>query len=237
MPPGPATSPRSTRVLFSASRIANKRHGSSVNFQRAQHKGSVWFFSFLVWFSQMKASDGDRVVLLLDEPGLSLHGTTQADLLRYIKQKLVSDHQVIYTTHSPFLIDPENLLSVRTVEDVTGANGEVLGTKVGDEVLSSDAETLFPLRAALGYDVTQTMFIGEHSLLVEGPSDPLYLRWAKFELEARKRVSLDRRWTNTPCGGIRKVGQLPAPVWRAPPARGRVLRLRRGGQGGGALAA
>ncbi|MHB1920334.1 MAG: hypothetical protein ACYCSX_16945 [Acidimicrobiales bacterium] len=71
-------------------------------------------------------------------------------------------------------------------------------------------EPLFPLRAALGYDVTQTMFIGEHCLLVEGPSDLLYLQWAKAELESRGRAGLDRRWTITPCGGIRKVGSFLA---------------------------
>lgn len=186
-------------------RIKNKRYGTSVSFNE-RSTGFVWFFSFLVWFSQMKREHGDRVILLLDEPGLSLHGTAQGDLLRYINEKLVPQYQVVYTTHSPFLVDHENLLSVRTVEDMTGPNGEVLGTKVGDEVLSTDAETLFPLRAALGYDVTQTMFIGDHSLLVEGPSDLLYLKWASAELAERGRTALDRRWTVTPCGGIRKVG-------------------------------
>ena len=113
-------------------------------------------------------------------------------------------YQVLYTTHSPFMIDSGNLLSVRTVEDVSEGD-TVLGTKVGDEVLSTDAETLFPLRAALGYDITQTMFIGENCLLVEGPSDLLYLKWASLELQARGRAALDRRWTVTPCGGIKKV--------------------------------
>jgi predicted ATP-dependent endonuclease of OLD family len=186
-------------------RIKNKRHGSSVSFNE-RSTGFVWFFSFLVWFSQMKREHGNRLVLLLDEPGLSLHGTAQADLLRYMKEKLVPQYQVVYTTHSPFLVDPEDLLSVRTVEDASAPDGAVLGTKVGDEVLSTDAETLFPLRAALGYDVTQTMFIGEHCLLVEGPSDLLYFHWAAEELRNRSRPSLDRRWTITPCGGIRKVG-------------------------------
>lgn len=184
-------------------RIKNTRHGVSVSFDE-RSTGFVWFFSFLVWFSQMQREHGDRLVLLLDEPGLSLHGTAQADLLRYINEKLVPSYQVIYTTHSPFMVDPKNLLSVRTVEDVTEGD-HVLGTKVGDEVLSTDAETLFPLRAALGYDITQTMFVGEHSLLVEGPSDLLYLLWASEELQSRGRTGLDRRWTITPCGGIRKV--------------------------------
>lgn len=185
-------------------RIKNKRHGVSVNFDE-RSTGFVWFFSFLVWFSQMEREHGDRLVLLLDEPGLSLHGTAQADLLRYMNERLVPKYQVIYTTHSPFMVDTEKLMSVRTVEDVTEGD-RVLGTKVGDEILSTDAETLFPLRATLGYDVTQSMFIGEHSLLVEGPSDLLYLKWAAAELKDQGRTSLDRRWTITPCGGIRKIG-------------------------------
>lgn len=97
------------------------------------------------------------------------------------------------------------MLSVRTVEDASDGD-RVLGTKIGDEVLSTDAETLFPLRAALGYEITQTMFLGEHSLLVEGPSDLLYLQWASDELRSRGRTPLEGRWTITPCGGIRKVG-------------------------------
>jgi predicted ATP-dependent endonuclease of OLD family len=184
-------------------RIKNTRHGVSVSFDE-RSTGFVWFFSFLVWFSQMQREHGDNLVLLLDEPGLSLHGTAQADLLRYINEKLVPNYQVIYTTHSPFMIDSQELLSVRTVEDVVDGT-EVLGTKVGDKVLSTDAETLFPLRAALGYDITQTLFVGDHTLLVEGPSDLLYLKWASDELRERGRTSLDRRWTVTPCGGLTKV--------------------------------
>ncbi len=50
--------------------------------------GFVWFFSFLVLFSQVKKSHGDNILLLLDEPGLSLHAKAQSDLLRYFKEQL-----------------------------------------------------------------------------------------------------------------------------------------------------
>lgn len=122
-------------------RIKNRRHGVSVSFDE-RSTGFVWFFSFLVWFSQMQREHGDNLVLLLDEPGLSLHGTAQADLLRYIEEKLVPKYQVLYTTHSPFMVDATNLPSVRTVEDVSEGD-KVIGTRVGDEILSTDAETLF----------------------------------------------------------------------------------------------
>lgn len=184
-------------------RVENKRHGVTVPFNE-RSAGFVWFFSFLVWFSQMEEIFGNQLVILLDEPGLSLHGRAQGDLLRYIKEKLLPKYQVIYTTHSPFMIDTSDILSVRTVEDVIAKDGESNGTKVSDRVLSADADTMFPLRAALGYGLTQSLFVGEHSLLVEGPSDLLYLRWATRQLGELGRITLDRRWTITPVGGITK---------------------------------
>ena len=153
----------------------------------------------------MQHEHGDNLIVLLDEPGLSLHGKAQYDLLRFMREELMTKFQVIYTTHSPFMIGANNLLSCRTVEDVVSNYEEILGTKVGDDVLSTDSDTLFPLQAALGYDITQSMFIGEHCLLVEGPSDLLYLQWASSELICLGRKGLDKRWTITPCGGIAKV--------------------------------
>jgi energy-coupling factor transporter ATP-binding protein EcfA2 len=196
--------PFDTGYIF-RTRIRNNRHGVTVGFDE-RSTGFVWFFSFLVWFSQVRQKYGDRLLILLDEPGLSLHGKAQGDLLRYINEKLKPHHQVIYTTHSPFMVDAENLLGARTVEDVVTRDGETLGTKVGDRVLSVDRDTLFPLQAALGYEITQTLFIGKHTLLVEGPSDLLYLKWFQRELSRRKRTALDPRWTISPAGGIDKVG-------------------------------
>jgi predicted ATP-binding protein involved in virulence len=191
-------------------RIKNRRHGVTVGFDE-RSAGFVWFFSFLIWFSQVKRNYGENLFILLDDPALSLHARAQADLLRYINERLKPHHQVIYTTHSPFMIDPENILSVRTVEDVV-VDENIQGTKVGDEVFSTDRDTLFPLQAALGYDITQTLFVGKHTLLVEGPSDLLYLKWFSRELQEQEmeREYLDRRWVITPSGGVDKIGSFLA---------------------------
>lgn len=194
--------------LIFRTRIKNRRHGSTVSFDE-RSSGFVWFFSFLVWFSQAKNNYGENLIILLDEPGLSLHAKAQGDLLRYIREKLQPYYQVVYTTHSPFMIDPDHLVDVRTVEDLV-VEGESLGTKVGDQVLSTDVDTVFPLQAALGYDITQTLFVGKHTLLVEGPGDLLYLKWFSRVLESRKKTGLDARWTVCPCGGIDKVGSFVA---------------------------
>lgn len=189
-------------------RVWNDLHESTVPFDD-RSAGFVWFFSFLVFFSQVRKRLGKNLILLLDEPGLNLHAKAQGDLLRFMKEKLAPEHQVLYSTHSLFMVPSDNLLSTRIVEDVikerSGARPEVLGTKVRTDVLSVRKDTLFPLQGALGFEISQTLFIGKHTLIVEGPSDLLYLKAFSRQLAESKRTSLDRRWTICPVGGIDKV--------------------------------
>lgn len=184
-------------------RIKNNLHKVDTPFSE-RSAGFVWFFSFLVKFAQVKNAR-NPVVLLLDEPGLSLHGRAQGDLLRFIDDKLAPSHQVIYTTHSPFMVPGDRLHRVRIVEDKvdgTKTPRRSYGTKVSQNVLEVETDTLFPLQGALGYEATQTLFIGEHTLLVEGPSDILYLQALSAALKERGRTGLDSRWTMCPSGGI-----------------------------------
>jgi predicted ATP-dependent endonuclease of OLD family len=108
---------------------------------------------------------------LLDEPGLSLHGLAQADLLRYVDH-LAEDHQILYTTHSPFMVHGDRLHQVRLVED-----RDAEGPRITDDVTGSDPATVFPLQAALGYTLAQNLFISKRNLLVEGPADLVYLQF------------------------------------------------------------
>lgn len=76
--------------------------------------GMQYFFSFFLVFL-VEAEDAHvNSVLLLDEPGASLHGTAQAKIVEFL-QKLSKDSQVVYTSHSPFMIDAEHLETVRPV--------------------------------------------------------------------------------------------------------------------------
>jgi len=204
----PADNPPFNSGTVMEARVRNAVHRMSVPFSE-RSSGFIWFFSFLVRFSQVSKLH-KNIIILLDEPGLTLHAKAQGDLLRYFKEKLEPKHQVIYSTHSPFMIPPDNLMSVRTVEDIVEIKGPMdfvsKGTKVGDDVLSTDRDTLFPLQGALGYEITQTLFIGKNTLLVEGPSDILYLQAVSAALKQEGRTGLDRRWTICPTGGIDKVG-------------------------------
>jgi Putative DNA-binding domain/AAA ATPase domain len=175
----------------------------------SRSKGFLWFFSFLAWFSQQRKNK-EALILLLDEPGLFLHAKAQGDLLRYMEEQLVPHHQVIYTTHSPFMVDAQHFDRVRIVEDKSIDSKEPLppeeaGTKVLRDILDAGEGSLFPLQGALGYDIAQTLFVGPNCLVVEGSSDLLYLQAMTALLEADGRRALDRRWTITPVGGSEKV--------------------------------
>ena len=172
-------------------------------------RGFVWFFSFLAWYGDVQR-DKQNVILLLDEPGMSLHGKAQGDLLRYFEEELVPNHQVIYSTHSPFMVDPARFDRVRIVQDRSVDADEDLpvgeaGTKVTIDVLESTDDSLFPLQGALGYDIAQTLFVGPNSLIVEGVSDLLYLQVMTGVLQAMGRKGLYAGWTITPVGGSDKV--------------------------------
>ncbi len=185
-------------------RIDNRRHRVDTSFSE-RSSGFVWFFSFLVWFSQLQKRYGKKLLVLLDEPGLTLHARAQGDLLRYINERLRPKYQVIYTTHSPFMVDPDNLLSARTVEDVVTRDDVPLGTKIGDRVFSTDPDTISPLQRALDYQITQTLFVGRHTLLVEGPSDLSYIKWFSNQLKLKNRTTLDYKWTICIVGGVDRI--------------------------------
>lgn len=179
-------------------RIFNQQHRASVPFDQ-RSKGFVWFFSFLVYFQQLEKAEAETI-LLLDEPALSLHALAQRDFLEFIDERLQPEHQVIYTTHSPFMVDAGKLPRVRTVTDHPSE-----GTVISDEVFRTDSDTVFPLQAALGYDLAQTLFVGPNCLLVEGPSDMIYLDVLNAAVAAKKGDTLNEGWVKGAGRGCRQA--------------------------------
>lgn len=179
-------------------RVKNERTKVSLPLKN-RSKGFNWFFSFLVWFKKIQEDKGSKYILLLDEPGLNLHAAAQNDLLRFIED-LSEDYQIIYTTHSPFSIQSGRLDRVRTLLETKD------GSVISDSIQEKDPNTLFPLQAALGYDIAQNLFISNKNLLVEGVSDLIYLNSLSGYLSSIDRISLRDDITIVPVGGLEKVG-------------------------------
>lgn len=166
-------------------------------------RGFQWFFAFYIVFAaDTEDGEADGAILLLDEPGLYLHARSQGDLLRHLEDDFTN--QIVYTTHSPFMVPAHQLDWVRTVNIA-----EEAGTTVSNDP-NGDARTLFPLQAALGYDLAQSLFIGPNNLVVEGVTDFWILSAVSAYLNDQGKAGLDERLTVTPAGGAQKVHYMVA---------------------------
>jgi energy-coupling factor transporter ATP-binding protein EcfA2 len=85
--------------------LRDARHGDVETNFATRSAGFQWFFSFFAAFSAYQESD-ESIVVLLDEPGTSLHGEAQRDFVRFVSAELAESKQTLYTTHSQFLVDP-----------------------------------------------------------------------------------------------------------------------------------
>lgn len=178
-------------------RVLNQRSGVSLPLTN-RSKGFNWFFSFLVWFKKIQENKSNTYILLLDEPGLNLHAKAQNDLLRFLTD-LSDEYQIIYTTHSPFMIESTKLNQVRTVVECDD------GTHISESVQEKDPNTLFPLQAALGYDIAQNLFVSPKNLIVEGIADLVYLNLLSGILQEKGKTGLKTGITIVPVGGADKV--------------------------------
>ena len=173
----------------------------------ARSRGFIWFFSFLAWF--FKAQKSSRpMILLLDEPGVFLHASAQKDLLRFIEKELNGCHQVIYTTHSPFMIDAEHFERVRIACElgmkVGRSSPKEEGTKVLSDPLQADRESLAPLQGALAYQSMNTL-TSANTLAVATMADMFYIQGVTDLLERADKNGLNEQWALTPVGGIDQV--------------------------------
>lgn len=148
-------------------KVSDQHNEFPIPFEERSH-GFQWFFSFYLVFLVESKKAHKGAILLLDEPGLHLHPTLQAKLIDLF-ERISEDNQLLYSTHLPFLVDGDHLERVRTVH-LTGP--EPQKTSISNDIRpTGDRDTLFPIQAALGYSIAQTLFLGKRSLIVEGITD------------------------------------------------------------------
>ena len=162
--------------------------------------GFQWLVSFFVVFFAEAKDAHANAILLLDEPGLSLHGLKQREFRQTIS-RLAEGNQTLYTTHSPFLVGPDELDLVRVVE-MTDRNE---GTKVHTSVTASDPAALLPLQEALGYDLAQSLFAQQRNLVLEGLTDFWYLEATAQQLRDAGLADLNQKIALLPANAAGKV--------------------------------
>ncbi len=168
--------------------------------------GLQWFFSFFLVFLNERHDTHHGSILLLDEPGVTLHPMAQKDLFSFF-EGLSSDNQIIYTTHSPFLLDPDKLDQVKAVYvDAAGYScvSEDLRARANSGT-ESEQKAIFPVHSALGLTVSEVLFVGCKLMLVEGPSDQYYLNAIKNILIGRGIIKPVQELVFVPAGGTRGI--------------------------------
>ena len=163
-------------------------------------EGFQWLVSFLVVFFSEAADEHKNAILLLDEPGMSLHGLKQVEF-RETLTRLSESNQTIFTTHSPFLVGSNELDLVRVVEMMTRRQGTLVHTTVA----AVDSAALLPLQEALGYDLAQSLFFQQKNLVLEGLTDYWYIEAISELLSFDKKLSLDSKIAMIPANCAGKV--------------------------------
>jgi len=163
-------------------------------------EGFQWLVSFFVVFFAEAADKHENAILLLDEPGLSLHGLKQRDFRGTIS-RLAESNQTLYTTHSPFLVGPSELDLVRVVE----MTDRKVGTKVHTTITADDPAALLPLQEALGYDLAQSLFGQQRNLVLEGLTDYWYVDAVAQLLRDAGVVDLNEKIALVPAKDAGKV--------------------------------
>lgn len=140
--------------------------------QRSQ--GVRWFVSF---FLQLKAARRlyDHSIFLLDEPGANLHSKAQADVLRLIND-LRREIPIIYSTHSPHLIEYEHLHRIHAVQRIGDDEDSPTVILDAHRLGSATTDTLSPILSAMGTDFwSQQVIQKKHNVLLEEISGFYYM--------------------------------------------------------------
>ena len=163
-------------------------------------RGMQYFFSFYLVFLVESEYMHKNAILLLDEPGLHVHAGAQQKIVEFL-ETLSEKNQLLYTTHSPFMINGDKLENVR----ITYEDKKEKTAKVSQDVWPKDKEALFPLQAALGYAIAQTLFYAKRQLVVEGLTDYSILKAINEHLSEREMISLRDDTIIVPAGGTRNL--------------------------------
>jgi predicted ATPase len=204
--------PRERELAFTI----RDRTGTAYSFEE-RSRGLKYFLSYFIQLRAHRQSATRHEVLLMDEPDAYLSSVGQQDLLRSLEAFAEPDDgargdQVVYVTHSPFLINRNAAHRIRVLDK--GSDEE--GTRVVKDVAKNHYE---PLRSSLGGYVAETAFVGGTNLLVEGLSDQVLLAGASSLL--RHRGAAPRELLNLNTVTIVPAGSAPAVPYMAYLARGR----------------
>jgi len=186
---------RDNIVLSIFDDVIKKEHPPSIRSQ-----GFQWFLSFYINFTAGSKGEFENTIILLDDPGVYLHPSGQKDLLKTL-ERISKSNQVVFSSHSPFMIDRQKFKRIRIVSKKAGK-----GTLIEEKFYKSDYDALQPIRAAIGMTIGDSLFTTKRNLLVEGYSDELILEaMSKLCFDKEKEYIDTSKISILPTGGAEKM--------------------------------
>lgn len=176
----------------------------------ARSTGLQWFLSFYLVFLTQTKTNLKNTIILLDEAGLSLHPLAQKDLLAFFKN-LATTNQIIHTTHSPFLVDTNNIDSVK-IAYIDNNGYTVISNDLRANSDPKRDTSVYAVHAALGLSVSDIMLNGCQPVIVEGASDQYYLNAIKTYLIASGLFKPSKDIVFMPAGGVKGVSAIASIV-------------------------
>lgn len=183
-------------------KVSDSVRNESIELEQ-RSKGLQWFFSFYLVFLVESKKSHKNTILLLDEPGLTLHPNSQKDLYKFF-ENLASKNQLIYSTHSPFMINPNQLDKVYAV--YVNENGKTeITSDLRHTKNKKQNNSIYPAFAALGLNVSDTLLQGCVPVIVEGISDQIYFAMIKNGLISKNLLNTNRELVFIPSTGVKGI--------------------------------
>lgn len=143
--------------------------------------GLKWYFNmFIQLLAKTQESTAKNYIILMDEPATSLHVDAQKEILKLFESFIEKRNQIIYTTHSPFMIYNDKLYRTKIlIKDENGNSNIGNNYYAFPHKMGSKQETLTPLLMAMGMSMTYNITGIDNdkiSIITEGISDYFYLK-------------------------------------------------------------
>ena len=151
-------------------------------YPKQRSRGVRWFLSFYLELKATAKLNHKNRILLIDEPGISLHARAQEDVLK-VFEDIKENLMIIYTTHSPHLVDINKLYRIlavqRAIEDDDTSESVIFDVR---SLSKASADTLSPLYSLMGSRFTDQQYIHKNNNVIVEDNSTYYFLSALFKL-------------------------------------------------------
>lgn len=167
--------------------------------------GLRWYIGLFIDVLAQKNNRENPILFLLDEPGVYLHVNAQKKVLELFQDLTKTKNQLIYTTHSPYMINEDEILKIRAVQKNDKEITEIYNN-VYDQNLSkvSKMDTLSPIIQAIGADMKFS--IGNmdktRNIITEGITDYMYISAIMIYLNVKDKPYI------IPSAGVANINRI-----------------------------